>query len=221
MLDSFLFHQHLDDDEEILLIAHGHWLFGAKAIALPTVLFFATMFLPFIANYPVVWVLTGLLLIGIAVWWVHNFFDYYLDAWLITDHGIIDLAWHGWFHRESSRVLYSDVQGVSYEIQGVMSTLLRYGELSVEKISTGSTIALPNVPHPRSVERIILDAMETYVHGKNLKDAKTVQTILSEFVASQMQAQEFEEEEEEDDEEGDDEEMEEEEEVKAFQTYKI
>jgi len=125
------------------------------------------------------------------VWWLRNFFDYYLDAWIITDVGIIDVEWHGWFHRQSSRVLYSDIQGVSYEIQGVTNTLLRYGTIGVEKISTGSAISLDNVPHPRRIEGVILKNMEAYMHTRNLKDATHVQDILSGIIAREVQLQDL------------------------------
>lgn len=131
--------------------------------------------------------IVGVAELCIAVWWLRSFFDYYLDAWIITDQGIIDVSWHGWFHRQSSRILYSDIHGVSYEIQGIASTLLRFGTVSIEKVSGGTVVSLEDVASPRRVENLILKNMEEYMHTKNLKDAKTVQTILSEFVASSVQ----------------------------------
>jgi hypothetical protein len=121
------------------------------------------------------------------MWWLRQFFNYYLDAWIITDQGIIDLNWVGWFHRQSARVLYSDIQGVSYEINGVLATLLKYGDISVEKISTGTAISLPYVHKPKIVESLILKNMEEYLHKKNIKNSKHVQEILSAFVAEQAQ----------------------------------
>jgi hypothetical protein len=88
-------------------------------------------------------------------------------------------------------VLFSDIQGVSYEIHGVWGTLLRFGTVSVEKISTGSTISLEHVHRPRRVESAILKNMETYVHKKNLKNSKHVQEMLAEMVAARVQAQEL------------------------------
>lgn len=121
------------------------------------------------------------------VWLLRNFFDYFLDAWILTSEGVIDVEWHGWFHRTSTRVLYSDIQGVSYEIQGVLGTMMRYGTISIEKISTGENMDLANVSNPRSAERMILKQMEKYLHDKSLVDAKHVQEILAEIVAEQMQ----------------------------------
>ncbi len=118
-----------------------------------------------------------------AVWWIRNFFDYYLDAWIITTKGIIDLEWHGWFHRESSRILYSDIEGISYEINGIIPTIFGAGVMTVEKISTGGTISMEFIRNPKDIEKVILEGLEAYMLKKNMKDATTVQNILAEFVS--------------------------------------
>lgn len=186
MFQDFFFNRHLDDDEVIHRVVHKHWFIGTFALFWPTVsavaaaTFFVLSVRQGVQLALAFWVIISL------VWWLRNFFDYYLDAWIITDHGIIDIAWHGWFHRESARVLYSDLQGVSYEIHGVLGTLFNFGEISVEKISTGSSISMDHVKSPRMIETLILKNMETYVHKKNMKDAKQVQEMLSTLVAEQI-----------------------------------
>jgi hypothetical protein len=187
MLRAWLFHRHLEEDENIILLVHKHWLLGARHLFFPVSIFIGLLVLLGVAfSVPVLYVV-GVLASVTLVWMLRNFFDYYLDAWILTDSGIIDVEWHGWFHRQSSRVLYSDLQGVSYEIQGVWGTLLRYGTVSVEKISTGSEISMDFVHHPRAVERTILQCMENYLHSKNLKDAGAVQELLATVVARELQ----------------------------------
>lgn len=191
MLKKALFGKHLEEDEVLLRVVHKHWLVGLKALFWPT-LFCAGLIsiLAFLPRRPIFLTVSMLSVAGL-IWWVRNFLDYYLDAWLVTNEGIIDIEWFGWFHRQSTRVLYSDIQGVSYEIKGVMGTLLRFGLISVEKISTGATISLENVKNPRAVEGLILRSMETYLHSKNLKDSKQIQELLASLVAQQIQEQEL------------------------------
>jgi hypothetical protein len=192
MLDSLFFSRHLDEDERLMCVTHKHWWLGIRSLFWPSVSFAASVAMIIIAFRPsltvafVAWACISLL------WWIHAFFDYFLDAWIITDHGVIDVAWHGWFHRQSTRVLYSDIQGVSYEVQGILGTLLRFGTVSVEKISTGSVISLDHVGNPRAVEARILKNMEAYLYSKNLKDAKHVQELLSHLVAEHVQAKSLE-----------------------------
>lgn len=187
MLRDFFFARHLEDDEVVSRIVHKHWLAGFATLVWPAASFVASVAVLAMAATRGVQLALALWAIVSLVWLLRNFFDYYLDAWIISDQGIIDIAWHGWFHRESSRVLYSDIQGVSYEIQGVWGTLLRYGTISVEKISTGSAISMEQVYFPRGVEALILKNMEAYMHKKNLKDSKQVQELLSTLIAEQIQ----------------------------------
>lgn len=191
MLTSLLFGKHLDADEVLVRVVHKHWLTGFKALFWPTLFFAANVagMIVFPARGPVLaFALTGAV---VLVWWLRNFFDYYLDAWIVTSTGVIDVAWHGWFHRESSRILYSDIQGVSYEIKGVIPTILRVGTLTVEKVSTGTAVSLEDVQSPRKVEALILKCMEAYLHAKNLKDSKQVQQLLSSLVAQHIQEREL------------------------------
>ncbi len=189
MLHHFFFSQHLDDEEEIVLVVHKHWLMGMRVLFWPTLLFLTVWgILLFSPNKYMVYGV-ALTTCFILIWWIRNFMDYFLDAWLITNKGIVDLEWHGWFHRKSARLLYSDLQGVSYEINGIFGMIFRYGHMDLEKVSTGTTIGMDFVSQPRRVEATILKCMETYMHKKNLKDAKTVQGILAEFVASSLQKQ--------------------------------
>ncbi len=205
-LNSMLFNRHLNDDEEVTEIVHKHWMLGIKHMFLPILSFLIAWLVLYVAPFMVVFYISALWAMVSIVWLIRNFFDYYLDAWIIMDSGIIDVAWHGWFHRESTRVLYSDIQGVSYEIQGIIPTVLKYGTVSVEKISTGSTVDLEFVSNPRRVESLILGNMELYLHGKNLKDAKHVQELLGAIVAREVQLEDYEEEDDEG-EEMDDEEL--------------
>jgi len=186
-LNDMLFKRHLDDDEEISEVVHKHWILGIKHLFWPAVSFVLSWAFLYFVPFVSVFYLVSLWSVVSLVWFFRNFFDYYLDAWIITDKGIIDVEWHGWFHRESTRVLYSDIQGVSYEIQGVIATILRYGIVSVEKISTGNMVTLDHVKNPRKIESLILGNMELYIHSKNLKDAKHVQELLSQFVTQKVQ----------------------------------
>ena len=193
MFDRFFFTHHLEEEEHIVHVVHKHWLIGCKLLMLPLISFVCAwgLFSYWAITSPSHTRLAILLLsswaIASLVWLFRNFLDFYLDAWIVTNHGIIDLEWLGWFHRQSSRILYSDIQGISYEIHGILGTLLRFGTVTVEKISTGSTVSLECAPYPRAVESAVLESMEAYMHSKNLKNASHVQELLSQFVAGTVQ----------------------------------
>ena len=187
MLNNNLFKKHLDADEQMILVVHRHWLVGIKMLFLPTLALFTLTSLLFLLPERVITFAILILLLTTCIWLLRNFFDYFLDAWIITNTGIIDVEWFGWFHRESARVLYSDIQGVSYEVKGLLQTLLQHGTISIEKISTGSSIAMKNVHKPKQIETVILKQMETYLHTSNLRDASTIQDLLINVLAKEMQ----------------------------------
>lgn len=192
-----LFGKHLEPDEELRLVVHKHGIVLLSGLFWPSLAFLLALFTLTQLPYHTVILFTALWAIAACVWWLRNFLDTFLDAWIVTDRAIIDVEWFGWFHRKSTRILYSDIEGVSYEIQGMCATLLRYGTVSIERIATGHIVSLDYVPHPRRVEGIILRNMEEYLRSKNLKDAKHVQEILSTIVAEQLQLQNVEDAEEE------------------------
>ncbi len=187
VLNRWFFRRHLDEDENILLVVHKHWLWGFRALLWPTLALAANLVLWYLLQSRG-WSLTvfGVLGAVAALWWLRSFYDYFLDAWIITNEGVIDVDWHGFFHRESSRVLYSDIQGVSYEIKGILATLLRVGTMEIEKISTGGSITLERVSRLKKVEATILKSMEHYMHKKNMRDASQVKDLLATLVAEQI-----------------------------------
>ncbi len=189
VLESFFFSRHLDDEEEISMVVHKHWLMGLRSLFWPSLLFLGIWSIVAFSPSRPIFYGVALADLFVLIWWIRNFMDYYLDAWVITNRGIIDLEWHGWFHRTSTRVLFSDLQGVSYEINGIIGTMFRYGHMDIEKISTGTTMSMDFVKNPKTVECVILENMEAYMHTKNLKDATAVQEILAEFVAGTLQKQ--------------------------------
>lgn len=191
MLQTLLFAKHLNDDETIARVVHKHWLLGFRALFWPMCWLAAMAALAALFPTRGMAIVSSVFGVGFAVWWLRNFFDYFLDAWIITNEGIIDVAWHGWFHRQSSRILYSDIQGVSYEIKGVVGTLLQVGVISVEKISTGDSVSLEWVKRPKKIESLLLSNQEKYLHKKNLRDGKEVQKMLASLLADQMNMKEL------------------------------
>jgi hypothetical protein len=187
VLQHFFFGKHLDDEEQIILIVQKNWFCGVKVLYAPTLVFIALWTTLYFVRKMVILYGLSLASIGILIWWMRNFLDYYLDAWIVTNMGVIEIQWHGWFHRSSSRVLYSDIQGIGYDIHGILGTLFQVGTVSIEKLSTGGAISMEAVRKPKRVEMAVLEAMEAYMLQKNLRDTTTVQNILTELVTSTLQ----------------------------------
>lgn len=192
MLES-LFSRHLEEDEPVYLIVHRHWIWGLRELAPPICSLLGSWIL--LALAPVRPIAVGVLLLDafLVLWLFRNFFDYFLDAWLITDRSVIDIAWHGWFHRQSTRIDYSAIEGVSYEVKGILGTMMRYGTVSIEKVGTGSVVSMEQVKNPRDIESAILLCQEACLRMKNMKDSSAVKDIIAEIVAERMHLRDAEE----------------------------
>ena len=192
-----LFSRHLEDDEPLYIVVHRHWLYGLKELAPPLLCIAGTWVLFWAAPLYSIALAVVAADILLCVWLLRNFFDYFLDAWLITDRSVIDIAWHGWFHRQSTRIDYSAMEGVSYEVKGILGTFLKYGTVSIEKVGTGSVVSMDQVKNPRDIESAILLCQETCLRSKNMKDSSAVKDLLAEIVAERMSLREMEKKEEE------------------------
>ena len=190
-----LFNKHLEDDESLYLLVHKHWILSIKQLLLPVLALVVTWTLLYFAPIKIVAFCVLAVDLAILVWLFRNYLDYYLDALLITDRAVIDVEWHGWFHRESTRIDYSSIEGVSYEIEGVLATILNYGTITIERIGSGAIVEIENVKKPRDVESAILACQAECLRTKNLKDSAAVKDIISEIVADRMQMRDMEEEE--------------------------
>ncbi len=94
---NLLFSSHLEKGEKIAYIAHTHFFTAIKPLS--KVLFFWLLIpVSFYFIFPplkIVWLIwsgVGLLKLFYAT------ADWYFDAWLITNLGIIDIKWDGLFN---------------------------------------------------------------------------------------------------------------------------
>lgn len=180
ILQKFLFRGHLDEGEQLLFVAHKHWFL----ILFPLLKFFFLgilfpwmiwLFVDFSFWWMAFWHL------GFIAWFLYETMDWYLDALLVTNASVIDIAWHGLFYRTSSRVDYADLKEITYEVNGIMATLLDFGILNVH-LNSGKEISLENVTDPKNVELVIKGYKQKFLHAQKMTDSATIQEILSDIV---------------------------------------
>lgn len=180
IIDDIAFRGLLTKGERILYVAHVHpfiiyptlfkvFLFG---ILLPLGGYF--LFPPF---YPI-WIGWG----GLgALLFLYRVTQWYLDAWIITNTGIIDQQWNSFFDKSSTRIDYSYIEGVTNEIKGFWGTILRYGQIQIEHMS-GQPVILRNVASPRKVEREIFKHQQNYLDKQNFEDHSKLRDLLTDLV---------------------------------------
>lgn len=179
---NYFFRRYLDDGERILYVAHKHVLVlkvsSAKAgffgVLIPSFLYWL---FPGGVFFWAIWVLVGLAAI------FYHFIDWYFDAWILTNTGIIDVEREGFFDFTSTRVDYHMIEGISYTVKGVVQTIFNYGDITVDKLGAKTSVVLREAANPKKLERKVMGYQEKFVSEKSVLDHQTLKNMLSDMIA--------------------------------------
>ena len=181
-----LFNRFIDDGEKILYIAHRHILIfkisSAKTIAFGLLLpFMIYIIFPQTLLFAIIWASAGFLRV------IYHFIDWYYDVWILTDSGIIDIERNGVFDITATRVEYHMMEGISYNIKGFIPTILKYGEITIDKLGAQTALVLKDASNPKKLERRILGYQEKFVHSKSVRDHESLKGMLADMISYHVQ----------------------------------
>jgi uncharacterized membrane protein YdbT with pleckstrin-like domain len=163
---------HLEQDERVILEVRKHWivfigyifaLFFAAILPIVLVMLYKVFTPNLFINIEISGNKNALLWFCYFLWllflWISLFVEwtkYYLDVWYVTEKRIIIVDQKNIFHREISNVRFEKIQDVSLEVQGFISTLLKFGNIRVQTASENSQeFYMNSVRHPEIVRKII------------------------------------------------------------------
>ena len=173
---------YVDEGERILHIGHRHILIlkieAAKTsffgVALPVL---AILLFPQYIVAIGIWLAVGLF--GI----VYHFLDWYYDAWLLTNIGVIDIKREGFFDVTTTRIDYHMIEGIAYTISGIIPTLFNYGDITIDKLGAKTSVMLRDAANPRNLERVVMKFQEQYIYERSVRDHQALKTMLSDMIA--------------------------------------
>ena len=186
-LKALLFSKFLEDGETLFYSIHRHWiliyrkmikiaLFG---ILLPLlIIIFFTGFLNESSYFFYAWILFGF------IWSLHSFFDWYMDAWLLTNISIIDVEWDGFFKQRSSRLDYESIESIDYVIDGFKQSVFNYGELIL--IKTSGKISVAQVGNPQDASHWIGKIRSERVANRKEENSEAVKDLLAEIIQERV-----------------------------------
>ncbi|MGK2848453.1 MAG: PH domain-containing protein [Minisyncoccota bacterium] len=154
-------------DEEILHIIHRHWFnilthfFVIIVIALLLITSFVSIPLFFSALIGTHGVLIFLFLQNtlFLFLWIFAFLvwiDYYFDVWIITNERIVNIEQKGLFVRHISELSFSRIQDITAEIEGVLPTVLNFGDVVIQTAGANERFAFHQVPDPYHIKDIVM-----------------------------------------------------------------
>lgn len=157
----------LRSDETLVIVVRKHWwtllspglalffflaLPGALATFLPQELpYIQSLAGPLFKFGAALYFLT-LLLFAFLLW-----MEYYLDVWIVTTLRIIDVNQKSLFHRVVSEIPLSRIQNVTIDINGIIETFLKFGDVTVETAGELGDFTAINVPLPYAIKDAILE----------------------------------------------------------------
>lgn len=163
-------------DEEIISIVHRHWFdilrhffifFILIAALIGGIAVFPLFFSDLEAeNTEIVILFIGSFLALII--WIYMFLiwiDYYFDVWVITSERIINIEQKGLFVRHVSELKLQNIQDVTTEVDGLIPTVLNYGDVHIQTAAEQERFLFRNVPDPYSIKWEIMRLQKTAHHG--------------------------------------------------------
>lgn len=181
-----IFKSYLDDGETILYVAHKHLL--VLKIDSAKVFFFGILL-------PIIFYLFFPRALPIfVVWWVigiggmfYRFIDWYYDSWLLTNMGVVGVLRNGLFDITATRIEYHMIEGISYNIKGVLQTLFNYGSITIDKLGAQTSVVLEDASNPKKLERLVMRYQEKYVYDRSIRDHGALKDMLADMIAYHAQ----------------------------------
>ena len=154
-------------DETCELFLRRHWLEVVKIILI-TLGFLALLVALYIVFRgigdslgglsigPLLALLSSAYLFVVAIIFMNQFTDYYLDTWIVTSERIINIEQIGLFNRVISELHLNQIQDITAETKGFLNTLLTYGDVFTQTAGARQRFIFKDIDDPDVVKEKIL-----------------------------------------------------------------
>jgi hypothetical protein len=155
----------LQEGEQILSLVHRHWIYlwplilGHVIAAIVPVVLLALL-LNELGGLDgtvglVFWLLAALYVLYWAVRLLLTWYRYRNDIWVITNQRLIDSYRRHPFDLRISTADLVNVQDMAVQRNGILQTMLDYGNIVCQTASEMQDFKLTGVPHPRSTQALV------------------------------------------------------------------
>lgn len=179
-------------NEKLILLVRRHWtrivyyitkLVGGAII--PIILF---IFFFYAIDFEITSDLSSMIMtfaisvyyLFIFLFFLHDFIDYQLDVWVVTDQRIINIEQEGLFNRVVSSQSIERVQDVTSEVKGKVATFLDYGNVYIQTAGEEQRFVFEEVPNPAKIMKIIQDVHDRVEEQEEREDREELVRALKE-----------------------------------------
>ena len=176
------------ENEQILQVIHRHWfnitvhlviVFLLSFFLLGSFTFFSLLF-PDITdgqNQAFFAFIQSTLLLFM---WIYGFLvwiDYYFDVWVVTNERIVNIEQKGLFNRRISELRFSRVQDVTATVDGLIPTMLNFGDVNVQTAAEEERFVFRQVGDPFAVKDRVMTLSRQSTQDDLREIATTLQTV--------------------------------------------
>lgn len=101
------------------------------------------------------WLFGGLYLVFVVSYFMMNVIFWYMDAWLITSTGLVDVQLVALFDRRIAQIAWNQVQDVRVTTEGLLASLFGYGNITVQSAGKQGVFEMRSIPSARAVAELI------------------------------------------------------------------
>lgn len=175
--------------EHVVLLLRRHWTVLAGDVVqlivsllvppvILTLIYFYTDFTLQPSSLLYVFVVEGLSLYTLFSFlaYFHDFVDYHLDIWVVTDQRIVSIEQEGLFNRTVSELNLMKMQDVTAEVKGKIQTFLDFGEVYIQTAGEAARFVFSQVPHPSQVAKVILQVHDRLIAREEMERIRETET---------------------------------------------
>jgi len=175
------------EEEQVLAVYHRHWfdifMHLFLSVFLSIILLGGFITLPILypditgsPNAPFFFFLENSFLLFLWVTLFLIWIDVYFDVWIVTNERIVNIEQKDLFTRRVSELRFHTIQDVTSEVDGVIPSILNYGDVLVQNAGESPRFIFHNIPDPISVKDLIMRLAE---RGRRPTEASAKTTLPS------------------------------------------
>jgi hypothetical protein len=154
-----------ESDEKIILLLRQHPIVNLKWIFGTLVLLTGPFFLQMLGVFKMLPPGFGLVIslswyLFTSIYAIEGFLNWYFNVYFVTTEGVIDVDFFNLINKRVSDAELDKIQDVSYATNGVLGTMLNFGDIFVQTAAEVSEFKFELVPNPEKVAKILDDLME-------------------------------------------------------------
>ena len=101
------------------------------------------------------WLFGGLYLVFVISYLMMNVIFWYMDAWIFTPAGLMDIQLLSLFNRRVAQLSWNQVQDVQVSTEGALASLFRYGNIRIQTAAKEGVFTMRAISNPREVADLI------------------------------------------------------------------